>query len=383
MTHLPYFLASFAWNYGLGMTWLAIPLYAHEQGLSGAEIGLLFSLPVIVQVAVNLLGGAYADRFGGRRIMLAASLLMTAAAGAFVFARGFWPLFGGQLVMVLSRAAFWPANWAIASELPGVRGAQLGRLNAVTSFGQILGNGSCGFILATAGFSASFLVMGALGLAAWALGLGAPEGPHKGASDRGLFASYGALLRMRILYFAVMCAYLSALPFSLSMTFYPLLLKHLGYGEEASGILIALRALGGVGAGLLIARFVKSGPASPWPLAAGLVVALSVGLMPLASHWSTVGAFLLAVGIGSGLTTVYFQVTLGEVVPLEMRGSAMALGGLGWAISHFSTPLVMGLLADRLGIVAGFYVLGALALATVAALALLRHWAFARTRPAG
>jgi len=383
MAHLPYFLCSLVWNYGLGMTWLVVPLYAHEQGLSGAQIGTLFSLPVAAQIVVNLVGGAYTDRFGGRRIMLAASLLMTFSAVEFIFASGFWALFAGQVLMVLSRAAFWPANWAIASELPGERGVQLGRLNAITSFGQILGNASCGFILATAGFTASFALMAGIGLATWGLGLGTSRPAPKGGHERGLFANFGALLRLPILYYAVMCAYVSALPFSLSMSFYPLLLKYLGFGEGASGLLIALRALGAIGAGLLIARFVRTGPGSPWPAVAGLVVAFSVGLLPLVGHWSLVGAFLLAVGIGSGLMTVYFQVTLGEIVAPEMRGSAMALGGLGWGISHFATPLVMGLLADRYGIAAGFYAIGALALATVAVLALLRRWAFARTRFAG
>ena len=378
-SHLNYFLASFAWNYGLGMTWLAVPLYAHERGLSGAQIGLLFSLPVVFQIAVNLVGGAYVDRLGGRRIMLASSLVFAVGAAALYAADSFWTLFAGQLVLVISRATFWPANWSLASELPGDRSVQAGRLNAITGFGQILGNGSCGFVLATAGFGASFVVMGAMGLAAWALGLGTPHTPRKDTGGRSLFANYRALLGMRILYYAVMCAYLSALPFSLSTSFYPLLLQYLGFGEEASGVLLALRALGGIGAGLVVAKFVATGPASPWPVIAGLSVALAVGLMPLVTHWAAIGAFLLAVGVGSSLMTIYFQVTMAAAVPAGMRGSAMALGGMGWGISHFTTPLIMGLLADRFGIVSGFYVLGAMALATVVVLAFLRRWAFART----
>jgi len=362
------------------MTWLAVPLYAHELGLSGAQIGLLFSLPVVFQIAVNLVGGAYVDRLGGRRIMLASSLLFSLGAAMLYAADGFWSLFAGQLVLVVSRAAFWPANWSLASELPGDRSTQAGRLNAITSFGQILGNGSCGFVLATAGFGTSFVVMGAMALAAWALGLGSPRAPRKDTGGRGLFANYLALLGMPILYYAVMCAYLAALPFSLSMSFYPLLLQFFGFGEEVSGVLLALRALGGIGAGLVVAKFVATGPASPWPVIAGLSVAVAVGLMPLVTHWAAIGAFLLAVGLGSSLMTIYFQVTLAEVVPAEMRGSAMALGGLGWGISHFSTPLIMGLLADRYGIVTGFYVLGAMALATVGFLAFLRQWAFSRTK---
>ena len=34
---------------------------------------------------------------------------------------------------------FWPATWALGSQLPGDRSAQMGRLNAITSAGQILG----------------------------------------------------------------------------------------------------------------------------------------------------------------------------------------------------------------------------------------------------
>jgi hypothetical protein len=58
----------------------------------------------------------------------------------------------------------------------------------------------------------------------------------------------------------------------------------------------------------------------------------------------------------------------------------MALGGMGWGVSHLTTPLVMGVLADRYGIVTGFYVLGAVSLVVVGLVAGLRHWAFARTK---
>ena len=50
-----------------------------------------------------------------------------------------------------------------------------------------------------------------------------------------LFANYRILIRMPVLLYGVMCAYLSALPFSLSLSVYLLLLQYLGFGEEASG----------------------------------------------------------------------------------------------------------------------------------------------------
>ena len=380
MANLPFFLASFTWNYALGMTWLAVPLFAHSKGLSGAELGILFSLPAVLQLAITLVGGAYVDRVGGRRIMLASSVLLAAGAAAMPFAWDFASIFAAQLILVLARATFWPANWAIASELPGDHGVQAGRLNAVSSAGQILGNGSCGFVLAFGGFPVTFGVLAGLAIAALLLGLRLPGRARANPSGQSLFGNYRVLIRMPVLLYGVMCAYLSALPFSLSLSFYPLLLQYLGFGEEVSGVLLALRAVGGIGAGLLVARFVHTGPGSLWPVVSGAFVAAGVGLQPLFSHWAAVGTLMLALGVGSGLMTIYFQVTLAELVNPEMRGSAMALGGVGWGVSHITTPLVMGLMADRYGIPSGFYVLGAASLVVVGLVAVLRNWAFARTR---
>lgn len=380
MRHVPFFLAAFAWNYALGMTWLVVPLYGHARGLSGAELGILFSLPSIAQLAINLVGGAYVDRKGGRRILLVSSALLAAGGAVMPFTERFATIFGAQLLLVLARSTFWPASWAIAADLPGNRGAQAGRFNAVTNLGQILGNGACGFILATGGFTVTFFVLAALGIGALLFALATPAAPRKAAAAGGLFGHYRVLARVPMMRYGMLCGYLSALPFSLAMSFYPLLLKFQGFGEEASGLLLALRAVGGIGAGLIVARFVKTGPASPWPVIAGACTAVGVGLQPLVEHWAGVGGLLFALGVGSSLLSVYFQVTIGELVPAQMRGSAMALAGLGWGLAHLTTPLVMGLLSDRYGLSAGFYAMGAVALLAVAGLARLRGWAFSRTQ---
>ncbi len=345
MAQTPFFLASLAWNFGLGMTWLAIPLYAYDQGLSNAQIGALFAAPVLAQAPLNLAGGAYTDRIGGRRIMLGSCWATVAAGIWFMFATGFWMLLLGQLVLILSRAAFWPATWAMATELPGTRGIQLGRLNAVTNFGQIVGTSVCGFSLAAFGFQVTFGVLAAIGLLAYVAGLathaGAPrERPHK----------------------SLVAAYLPA---------------GFGYGEESSGLLLALRAVGSIGASLFVARFVRSGPQTLWPVICGLIVAASIGLAPVWNHTAPIALWLFLVGAGSAAMTLYFQITISEVSRVEERGAALALGGLGWSVSHFSTPLIMGFLADRYGLVPAFYAIGALALACALFIAWARRWAFA------
>ena len=194
MPHAYFFLSSLAWNLGLGMTWLAVPLAAYSQGLSNAQIGILFAAPVFAQAPLNLVGGAYTDRIGGRRILLGSAGATIAAGLWLMAAHGFWMLLIGQLVLVISRASFWPATWAMASELPGARGVQLGRLNAVTNFGQIVGTTLCGFLLAVVGFEVTFAVLAATGAIALLAGLGTRAQPPKPVPPRHVLAAYLPLL---------------------------------------------------------------------------------------------------------------------------------------------------------------------------------------------
>ena len=239
-------------------------------------------------------------------------------------AHGFWMLLVGQLVLVISRACFWPATWAMASELPGARGVQLGRLNAVTNFGQIVGTTLCGFLLAAVGFQLTFAAMAVTGAIALAAGLGTQAQPPKPHPARHVLAAYLPLLRERIIAYTVMCAYLSALPFSLTMSFYPVLLANYGHSEEASGILLALRALGSIGASLLVARFVRTGPQTLWPVICGVAVAASVGLLPTVNHVLPIAFWMLVVGAGTAAMTLYFQVD--DLGGEQGRGARLGAG---------------------------------------------------------
>jgi MFS family permease len=116
-----------------------------------------------------------------------------------------------------------------------------------------------------------------------------------------------------------------------------------------------------------------------------VATALSVGLAVLGAaafhHPLPVSALLLVVGFGSGVMTLYFQLLISDLSAIEARGSALALGGLGWGLSHLSTPLVMGALKDALGLETAFYAMGVVATAWALMLAPLHAWAFRDGRP--
>jgi len=359
------------------MTYPLIPLYADSLGMSGIAIGLLIALPVILQITFNLIGGAATDRIGGRAMLLVSCLMMAGGASAYAFADSFALLMGAQIMMVMARAIFWPASWTIAGNLQGERSVQMGRLNATTSIGQIAGTFLAGFLITWTGFSWSFLTLAAVAGGAFAAMLchaDASQVPATGASSA--MARYGRLVRLRPMWFAIMCAYISALPFSLSVSFYPLLFDAYSYSHELNGSILALRGVGAALAGLVVARLLDFSQKGAVAFAAALVVAMSVAIVGATDNLYAVGALLFTVGLGSGLMSLNFQLLIGDISTAADRGSANALGGLGWGLSHFTTPLLMGVLRDYLGIQSAFLLLGSFVVFWSLALLLVYRWAF-------
>jgi DHA1 family multidrug resistance protein-like MFS transporter len=373
---LPFYSSGFTWNLALGMTQLLIPLYASHLGFSGVAIGSLIALPILVQIIFNLLGGAWTDRLGGMVISQAAFVATIVAGVVFAYSSSFAGLLFANVILIVARAMYWPSSWSLASQLPGAHNESIGWLNAITSLGQIAGSVIAGIIIAYWGFQAGFWTIAAMGLLSFAIGLTfqyKPASPRKRPPP--MLATYRMLLRQRAIYYGVMCAYVSALPFSLSVSFYPILLVEQGFNSELAGWLVGMRAAGAIASGMLLARFVRRADGSATPLVSALVVAASVALVALFHDPLVIALFLLGVGLGSGIMTIYFQVLVSSISSSEYRGSAMALAGMGWSVSHITTPLIMGWLKDLFGIQTAFYIFGGFAFLYSFALLPVQRWA--------
>jgi MFS family permease len=372
----PFYASVLVWNLAHGMTNVLVPLYALHLGLSGVAIGSLVALPVVLQILFNLLGGIYVDRLGAKNVLYLACWASLAASAAFNFSNGFTGLFLGQCLFVLSRASFWPANWSLASELPGERSINLGRVNSVDNTGQIAGTAIAGVVISAAGYREGFIVTGAIALAALALtSLIRHSGKRRCGPYPGIVATYSGLARQRPMYFAMACAFLSVLPFTVTASFHPVLLVAEGYGSTEIGWLISLRAIGAIFAGIALASLVRSARDLRVPFWCCVVIALGLGASALFPGAWPMGISLFVLGITSGLTSVYFQLLISADSKPEERGSAMSYGGLGWNISNMSAPLVMGMVMDALGIHAAFYVMAALLFGYALMLSPLYRWA--------
>lgn len=379
----PFYAGSFTWNVALGMTHLLVPLYAYHLGYSGVAIGTLVSAPVIVQPLLNLVGGAYTDRVGGHRLAIGSAAGMGIAGIAYAYGTSFVALLAAQWCVVMSRGIFWPATWSMGSQLPGERNRRMGLLNTVTSAGQIIGTALAGLAAAQFGFRATFLALAVIGglVSTALLAAFSPARPHGARVTTPIVTVYKRLLARPSIYFALLCAYLSALPFSLAFSFYPILIVAQGFTTDEAGWMIALRGVGAVCAGVAAAGAVRRVASPTVALVSGIGIALCVILVAVVAHPLLISLFIFGVGLGSGVMTLYFQLLISEFSSAETRGSALALGALGWSISHLTTPLAMGALRDAYGIQTAFFAMGLFALVASATVVPVHRWAFRDGRP--
>ena len=185
---------------------------------------------------------------------------------------------------------------------------------------------------------------------------------------------------MPAMYFAIACGYVSVLPFTLSASFYPILLVGENFSTQVTGWLLTLRAFGSILAGIGLAKTVRAATGLAVPAWCGLAIAITIATSAMSDNIWIIGASILFFGIASGLASIYFQLFVSAISEPRDRGSAISFGGLGWQVSNISTPLLMGFMMDGIGLRNAFYVIAAMLLVLTGLLPALHRWAL-RERP--
>jgi MFS family permease len=184
-----------------------MPVYAHRLGLSGFQQGLVLGATGLASLGVSVPAGTLSDRFGARRITLAAGLLMAAAMFGQALAGSFPALLAARLAFGAGYGALWTAGlcWLAAGAV-GPRA--LGGSVASAGVGGVAGPAVSGALTQHFGLAVPLLATGAgfalitAGLAALQVrpGPAAPRGQARpaslraGARDRGVIGAAAAVV---------------------------------------------------------------------------------------------------------------------------------------------------------------------------------------------
>jgi len=330
-----------------------LPGYTRSYDLSTAEAGALLSAAPLAIVIASIPAGRLSDKFGARRVTLAAGVLIAVSTAGTAAASGF-------AVLLLTRAAFglasgtiWSAGlaWIGDSASDVRRSAALGTVITIAGVGGMAGPVFCGFLAEHVGRGAPWAVVsGATVLVVVALAASNP-GRSVAHEHLPLRQITGKMRSEPLLVGAVAIMLLGGVGDGIVNLIAPLQLSDNGLSEGRIGLWFS------VGAALFIvasAATTRMGERAVSLRAAAFFAALQA-------------AILLPVLVSSATVVIVFMVLARFAVaalpytigyPLAAVGSArLGLGtgtvngllGLVWGAGSFVAPPVAGIIADTIG----------------------------------
>ena len=343
----------------------SLGLLKHDWGLSSAQAGLIQSAWHAGYLVSLFAVGFLADRYGAKRIFLAASVAACASGLAFsLFADGFVSaLLLHGLAGLFSGGSYTPGLTLVSERFPAVRrGRMMGYYLAAASLGYALSLWLSSVLVVTAGWRAALLAC-ALGpvaaslLSAWVLRSTRNVVHPSGYSNplRALAEVWRNKPAMLVVWAYVFHSWELLGMWAWLPTYLGVVLAHGGQGGSGmAGLGIAFAALtyflsmaGSVGGGLLSDRWGRTAVILLMSLAS-LICSFTFGWLIAAPAWIVVAVAIVYNLTAIGDSSIY-STALTELVPSHCLGAAWALRSvLGFGFGAIA-PWVFGLVLDLEG----------------------------------
>ncbi|GAA4686813.1 Major Facilitator Superfamily protein [Promicromonospora umidemergens] len=370
---------------GFALGWVAA-----EHG--GAAAGLVLAAGSVPSVLLLLLGGAIADRFGARRVMIAGDavmLLMSVALALAVLHAGtpLWLLLAASVLRGVVSAFYRPSAGSMPRRL--VADAQLTSALALRQgAGQtvmLLGAPLAGILVASGGLGAVAVLDAGTFLVVLVVLLLVRTRYATPASDRSVPVWRAALDGVRVVrrtpgLVAALTLVAGAAAFLLPTVslVLPLLAREAGWSASATGVVAGAQGAGIILATVVVAR--RGGARRPGATASGGLAVAALGQAGLVAGATTPGGAGVAVaaaalvGVGSGLFTAHLAPVVLGSAPRTHLARVQALVGLVQVLAVTLTNAGLGALASATSpaVAGGVCALGLLGCAAGGAVALRR-----------
>lgn len=365
-----------------------LPRLSGRYGLRPAETALLLALPGLATLAVSVPAGLAADRFGARRVTLAAAMVLCLSCAAQA-APSLAVLLLGRIGFGIAFGVVWTTGMAWLSELDGADGgARLGPAVTYSSVGVMAGPAVGGVLADHAGIGVPFLLVAvaaggvAIALAAGSMDqLGQRTGTEPGArgrahrtppSERPSARSLARLLRRPGVRAATGALIVSGAVSGTSQLLISSGLHRSGISTEKIGLAFSAAAVCYIAVSAATvklgdrARTLRFNALATTMMSLALLPALAAG-----NPFALVAALLLTSAPRAAVSTVAYSLASG---PDSDQGSVFGMLNGAWAGAMVFTPLLAGALDQRAGAQAGY-------LAVIIPSCAIAVWLVARSSP--
>ncbi len=348
---------------------MAAPLQALAQGHSALAVGVLMGLFAAAPIALALLAGRLADRYGYHRPMRIAVSL--SVGGGLLAMLSTW-LVGGPAFVVLCLAAMATgagANFGlIAIQRTAGRSArnttELKRifswLGLAPALSNVLGPVMAGALIDHAGFRIAFAGLMLLPLLTLASARRVPiEVPAARPAAQRKRSSW-ELLNAPGLKRLLLVNWLLSSSWDVHSFVVPILGHERGFSASAIGLVLGAFASAVALVRLLIPVLAHRLRESQVLSGAMLCTALVFAAYPFVRSAWLMGVCAVCLGLALGAVQPMIMSTLHQITPEARQGEAIALRSMTINFSSTLMPLGFGLLGSALGAAALFWVMGAM-----------------------
>ncbi len=363
-------LGNFVTGLGTQATLVALPYQLYVETKSAFLVGLLGAAELIPLVTLALVGGALADRYDRRRLLLLDQIALVALAGAlaalaFAGSPPVWALYvlGGLLagfaaLQNVTRASIVP-NLVSTERLPSALALSFGLVQLTLVIGPMI----AGILIGAVGLGWAYALDAASCLAfVWAIVRMGAQPPHVVEGPRvAIHSSIGEGLRYVRTNRALMGSFaidLVAMTFGMPRALFAVLAVSVyGAGAEGTGVLYASVAVGATVAALTtgwMRHAQRLGLITIWAVVAwGGAIALA-GLAP--SLWIAAALLVLA-GAADSVSAVCRSTINQSVTPDHLRGRMSSVFSLvvtsGPRLGDIESGAVAGLTSPRFAMSSG------------------------------
>ncbi|MDP2873535.1 MAG: MFS transporter [Bacillota bacterium] len=372
----------------LGIVSFALPLFLLESRVDPVTMGSLLALPSLVQIFARVPAGLLSGRVGNINGMLLGCLLML-ASGALIAGAPVGILVacvaGAQVLSGLARASFWPANQAFVLDMARERAAAIiGFYNFVVTLGGMPGPLLAGWLMIRGGYRWPFGLMAFLpGVSAallltrrWATppaepvpgepaqvwrapaeptpaepapAKPAPGGPAPGGAAppaETVWSRIRVVVRSPGVWLASLTCLISVIPFSVTASFLPVLLKTRGLSAASISLQVTVRSASVALFSLLSGPFVRVPYRAALLGVSALLGTAALFMIPVVAGGRLTVMPMLLFGLCGGAMHNVQMAAAGEAVSRQHRALAMAFVGSIGGVGMTLIPVVHGWMAS-------------------------------------
>jgi MFS family permease len=360
-------------SFGNGLVLPFLIIYLHNvRGIPLALCGLIVGANSFVSLIAGPVSGPLVDRFGARRVLRGALVMLALGFGGYTVVHTAWQGFVAAGLAGIGNGAFWPAQSTLLAGLttPDKRPATYAVQRIMMNLGIGLGGVVAGLIASTADpGSFNWLFIGdAVTFLAYLLGLSrVPDVAPADHVPREAGGSFGAVLRHRA-FMSVVGLNLLLITFGLSqIDVLPAYMKnHAGVSELGISMVFAANTLFIVIAQLPIAAALRGRRRMRTTMGVGLVWGACWLLVPviggIASGATAAALFALdaaLLGVGECLHGAVQAPLVTDLADHRLMGRYMAVSAFSWSAGFGLGPALGGFLLGRAPLVLWLVVGGA------------------------